>query len=76
MIEIYSTKDIGLVAFVKSLLQSASIEYVVFDEHTSSALGGLTDCRVMLLDENDYDPACDLLVEAGLEPSQPEGFNL
>jgi len=74
MIEIYSTSDMAEIAFIKSLLQSASMEYVVFDEHTSGLFGGFADCRIMLLDDDDYDPACDLLAEAGLEPSAPEGY--
>lgn len=74
MIEIYATGDMAEIAFVKSLLQSASMEYVVFDEHTSGLFGGFADCRIMLLDDDDYEPACDLLVEAGLQPSEPEGY--
>jgi hypothetical protein len=74
MIEIYSTSDMAEIAFLKSLLQSASMEYVVFDEHTSGLFGGFADCRIMLLDADDYDSACELLAEAGLEPSAPEGF--
>jgi hypothetical protein len=73
MIEIYSTSDMAQIAFVKSLLQSASLEYVVFDEHTSGLFGGFADCRIMLLDDDDYDAACELLFDAGLEPSAPEG---
>lgn len=72
MIEIYSTSDIGQIAFVKSLLQSASMEYVVFDEHTSGLFGGFADCRIMLLDDDDYEAAYDLLFDAGLAPSEPE----
>ena len=73
MIEIYSTNNMAEIAFVKSLLQSATIEHVVFDEHTSGLFGGgLSECRIMLLDEQDYDPAYDLLVEAGLQPTEPE----
>lgn len=72
MIEIYKTQDMAEIAFVKSLLQSASMEYVVFDEHTSGLFGGLTDCRIMLLDDADYEPAYDLLIEAGLQPSEME----
>lgn len=73
MIEIYSTNDMAEIAFVKSLLQSASMEYVVFDEHTSGLFGGgLAECRIMLRADDDYEPAYDLLVEAGLQPTEQE----
>ncbi len=73
MIEIYRTNNMAEVAFVKSLLQSASMEYIVFDEHTSGLFGGgIAECRIMLLAADDYEPACDLLVEAGLHPTEPE----
>lgn len=73
MVEIYKTQNMAEIAFVKSLLQSASMEHVVFDEHTSGLFGGgLTDCRIMLLDDADYEPAYDLLIEAGLQPSELE----
>ncbi len=34
--------------------------------------GGLAECRIMLLADDDYEPAYDLLVEAGLQPTEQE----
>ncbi len=70
MQEVFRTQDIGEIAIVKSLLQSANIEFFVFGEHLNSMLGGalegsISACRFMVL-EDDYTPAIDIIEDAGL----------
>jgi len=57
------------VAFIKSVFADAGIPIALFDEHTSSVLAGMIGdipCRIMLLDDDLYDDALDLLEDAGL----------
>ncbi len=69
MQEIFRTQDIAEIAIVKSLLQSANIEFFAMGEHLNAMLGGNLDnisgCRFMVLDD-DYDSAMDVLEDAGL----------
>ena len=69
MQEIFRTQDIAEIAIVKSLLQSANIQFFAMGEHLNAMLGGTLDnisgCRFMVL-EPDYDAAMDILEDAGL----------
>lgn len=79
MQEIFRTSEPAETAFVKSLLESAKIQYFVFGEHLTSALGGtldnISDCRFMVL-EDDYEDAIHLLEDAGLFDPDEEWFEI
>ncbi len=63
MREILQTDDPFEIALLKSVFEAADIPIFFFDEHASTALGGLggwTPCRVMVSD-SDYEDAMDIL---------------
>ncbi|MFP3943592.1 MAG: DUF2007 domain-containing protein [Alphaproteobacteria bacterium] len=63
------TSEPVAMSFAKSVLQEAGIEAVEFDTHTSVLAGsmGFVPRRLMVPDE-DYETACQLLREADVEP--------
>lgn len=66
MQEVFRTQDFGEAAIIKSLLQSAGIEFFVFDEISAATLGGICEpCRFMVLEE-DYPDARAFLKESGV----------
>lgn len=70
MKEIYRTSNMGEIALLKSVFQSEDIPITTLDEMTSQMFGGMFGiCRIMLLNDNDYEDACALLAEMELEPS-------
>ena len=70
MKEIYRTSNMGEIALLQSVFQSENIPVALFDQMSSQMFGGaLGECRIMLLNENDYEDACALLAELELEPS-------
>jgi len=70
MKEIYRTSNMGEIALLKSVFQSEGLPITTLDEVTSQTFGGMFGtCRIMLLNENDYEDACDILTELELEPS-------
>lgn len=70
MKEIYRTSNMGEIAFLKSVFQSEDIPITTLDEMTSQTFGGMFGtCRIMLLDDNDYENARTILTELELEPS-------
>ncbi|MFN3460747.1 MAG: DUF2007 domain-containing protein [Oceanibaculum sp.] len=75
MRELMRTNDPVKLSWLVSLLADSGIEAVVFDTHVSIVEGsiGAIPRRLMVLDE-DYDPACRLLRDAGEEPYEPGFF--
>jgi len=70
MKEIYRTANMGEIALLQSVFQSEDIPFALFDEMSSQMFGGAFGaCRIMLLNENDYEDACALLAEMELTPS-------
>jgi hypothetical protein len=70
MLEIFRTQDPFEAAFIKSVLDSAQIQYFVFGEHMNTMLGGIVGddiaaCRFMVA-EDEFDDACDVLEDAGV----------
>jgi hypothetical protein len=66
MKEIYRSTDPVEVALLTSVFESAGIRLFTFDNTLAMDLG-YSPCRFMVLDE-DYDDACDILDDCGLEP--------
>ena len=70
MKEIYRTSNMAEIALLQSVFQSEDIPVALFDQMSSQLFGGaLAECRIMLLDEDDYETACALLAELELKPS-------
>lgn len=70
MKEIYRTSNIGEIALLKSVFQSEDIPIATFDEMSNQMFGGMFGtCRIMLLDDDDYEDACALLAELEFKPS-------
>ena len=72
MQEIFRTTDLVEIALLKSVFSAASIKFFVFDEYANSmAIFNYTPCRFMVL-EDDYDQACKIIEECGLETTSDE----
>lgn len=70
MKEIYRTANMAEIALLQSVFQSENIPIALFDQMTSQIFAGaFTECRIMLLNDNDYEDACALLAELDLTPS-------
>lgn len=65
MREIFRTSDPVEISFLKSVFQEADIPVVLFDEFTSQMLSGILGdeipCRIMVLDDDDYEDAVTII---------------
>lgn len=65
MREIFRTSDPVEISFLKSVFQEADIPVVLFDEFTSQMLSGILGdeipCRIMVLDDDDYEDAVAII---------------
>jgi len=66
MKELFKTNDPVLLSFATSLLADQNIEAVVLDSHTSVLEGSIGAIpRRLMVEDDDYERARRLLVEAG-----------
>jgi hypothetical protein len=71
MQELLQTEDMGELASVKAVLEGAGIAYFVFEESIGSQYGYAVPWRIMVL-ENDFDAALDILEDAGFFDDENE----
>ncbi|MBI1214656.1 MAG: hypothetical protein GC185_02425 [Alphaproteobacteria bacterium] len=75
MQEVFRTQDILEVAWLKHVLNEADIPYHIFGEHMNAMGAGMfgmdAACCRFMVEEDDYDEACALLREGGLDPYEP-----
>jgi hypothetical protein len=68
MVELLRTNDVVLVSFAESLLTDAGIPHSVADTHMSMIEGSLGFLpKRVLVAEDRYDDARELLIEAGVK---------
>ena len=67
MRELVRTNDVVLLSAITALLEGADIGHAVFDQNMSILEGSLGVIpRRILVDEDEFDEARELLIEAGL----------
>lgn len=67
MREVLRSNDPVALSFAQALLRDARVEFALLDAHIAAVEGSIGAFpRRLAVDEDDYEAALDLLVEAGL----------